>query len=47
MELMALNPSGAEMPLTLVNDLEMNTQDTNGISPVLHLTICHKEFCDF
>lgn len=34
------------MPLTLVHDLEGSTQDTSDISPVLHLTVCPKEFSD-
>jgi len=46
-EQMAPNPSSAEMPLTLGNDLEGNTQDTNGISPVLPLSTCHKASSDF
>lgn len=45
-ELVVLSLSSAETPLTTVNQLEKNIQDTNGISPVLHLTICHKAFSD-
>lgn len=33
-----------EMPWTLIGDLEGKTQDTNRISPVLHLTLCHQTF---
>lgn len=46
MELVVQSLSSAEMPLTAVIHLEKNTQDTNGINPVLHLTICHKLFSD-
>lgn len=44
---MALNLSGAGMPLTIAGDLEWNKQDTNGISSVLPLNSFHKAFSDF
>lgn len=43
---MALNLSSTEMPLISVHDLERSTQDTSEISPMWHLTVCHKVFSD-
>lgn len=45
---MAPNLSSVEMPLTLVDGLEGNTLDTNGISPVLHIwPVVTRHFSDF